>query len=119
MSDRLGRANHLGNTAQFGLVHDAEGLHQSGSQHVGRFVFGENEELFDRDAQVLSNQFKRVYAGVMHAAFKPGQVARINLNQISQHFLRHASLFAEFLDSASQLLSRVHPAPCVVGGNFP
>lgn len=104
-SDVLVRANDLGNAAQLGFVHDAEGLHEPAPQHFWRFIFGKGEKFFERDLQVLGDQFEGVDAGVMHAPFQSGKVARVDFHEIGQHFLCHAALLAEFLDSPSQLLS--------------
>lgn len=101
MSDRLGRADHLGNTAQFGFIQDAEGLHQSGSQHVWRFVFGKDEELFDGNSQAQGDQFKRIKAWKVNAALKPGQMAGSNLHALGQLLLGKVSLLAKFLDASS------------------
>lgn len=63
-SDALAGTNDFSGSAQLGFVHDADRLHQPVAQHVGGFVFGEYEELFQRDVQVLGDQFQRINAWV-------------------------------------------------------
>lgn len=107
MSEGLGRANELGDSAQLGFVHDAEGLHQTVTQQFRGLVLGKGKEFLERDVEVLGNQFEGINAGVMHASLKPGQVAWVNFYEVGQRLLRHATLLAKFLDSPAQLLSRV------------
>lgn len=110
MSEGLCRSNELGDSAQFRLIHDAEGLHEPVSQQLRSLVLGEGEELLERDAQVLGNQFERINAGVMHATFKPGQMARVDFYEVGQRLLRHAALLPKLFDSPAQFLSCVRHA---------
>lgn len=115
-SDALAGANDCHSSAQFIFVHDADRLHQPVAQHVGGFVFGEYEELFQRDVQVLGDQFEGVNAGVMNAALKAGQMVRVDSHKVGKFFLRQASFLAKFLDPPPNLYLRIRhsPSPCCI-----
>ena len=115
-SDALTGANDCGSSAQFSFVHDADRLHQPVTQHVGSFVFGEDEEFFQRDVQVLGDQFEGINAGVMNAALKAGQMVRVDSHKVGKFFLRQASFLAKFLDPPPNLYLRIRhsPSPCCI-----
>ena len=110
-SDTLAGPNDSDSSAQFSFVHDADRLHQPVAQHVGGFVFGEYEELFQRDVQVLGDQFQRIKAWVMDATLKAGQVVRVNCHETGKPFLRQASFLAKFLDPPPDLYLRIRHSP--------
>ncbi len=115
-SDALAGANDCHGSAQFSFVHDADRLHQPVAQHVGGFVFGEDEELFQRDVQVLGYQFQRINAWVMNATLKAGQVVRVDCHETGKPLLRQASFLAKFLDPPPDLYLRIRhsPSPCCI-----
>lgn len=115
MRSGSGMLEHFGRSAQFRFVHDAESLHQPGTQHVGRFVFGEDEEFFQRDAQGDCDHLQGVEAGKVNATLKPRQMPGSNLYPLGQLLLGQVGLLAKLLDASSQLLSCIHPTPCVMG----
>lgn len=115
MSEPSGRADDLGDPAQFRLIHDAEGLHEAVAQHFRGFVFGEGKELAQRGAHAQGNQFEGIKTGVVNPALKSRQMAGGDVCHVGQRLLCHANLFAKFLDAESQLLSRIHPSPCMSG----
>lgn len=115
-SDALTGANDFSSSAQLGFVHDADRLHQPIAQHVGGFLFREDEELFQRDMQVLGDQFEGVNAGVMNATLKAGQVVRVDSHKTGKPLLRQASFLAKFLDPPPNLYLRIRhsPNPCCI-----
>ena len=108
MTNQLGRAYDLSYTVQFRLIHDADGLNQTSTEHVGGLVLWKNEQIFEQHAETLSDQFQGIKAGKVHPTLKSGHVARINLHPVCKLLLRQSRLLAQLLNPPPDSLFGVH-----------
>lgn len=105
------RFDQFGQTAQFLLIHDTDGLDQSGAQTVGSFIFGKHKQVFQQNSERLGNQLQCFQAGEIYPALQARHVLWINVSLTGQLFLGQSSLLAQFLDSFSDALLGVHGTP--------